>query len=482
MDKPEIKPATSPRRGAKAFLAGSTVAQLCALARYALLARFLGPQELGLVAMITLTSQFFQSISDNGGDRFLIQDKDGDAPEAQKLVQAMFVGRGVLQAVCLLVFAGPIAAYFKAPDLRLALMALALAPLISGFIHLDMRRSQRHHDYRSEGRTTLAAESLSLLATGLAAYFTRDFTAILYGLTVRSIVIVVASHWMAERPYGLGLGKPHATRLAKFAWPLMINGLLLFVGSQGDRVVVANNLGITQLGHYTAVLMLVFYPASLIMRYMGSMHLPRIAAARDDRAQRDAASDTMGSQTLLLGLGMSAGFALVGPIAITILYGPKYAQAASLVAFVGIFQSARFMRQWPTTVAIGMGKSGIVLTNNIVRLAGLAAALVGVWLLHNLIGVMGGFIIGELAALAVCMALVNRAGGHGLAHGFDRFALYLFASMAILAWPLALEHHSALGIAGAVVGSALAAGWCMWRERATLTQTVAIGRRIVGLR
>jgi O-antigen/teichoic acid export membrane protein len=38
------------RRGAKIYLAGSVVGQMCALLRYTLLARLLGPHELGLVA------------------------------------------------------------------------------------------------------------------------------------------------------------------------------------------------------------------------------------------------------------------------------------------------------------------------------------------------------------------------------------------------------------------------------------------------
>ncbi len=461
------------RRGAKIYLAATVTAQLCALARYTILARFLGPEELGLVAMLTLTSQFFQSVTDNGSDRFLIQDKDGDKPVVQGLVQALFIGRGGLQALCLMLFAGPIAAYFKTPALQPALTVLALAPLIFGFLHLDFRRDQRQADFRSEAIVTLAAEVLSLAATGAAAYITHDFTAILYGLIVRSIAFVVITHLLAKRPYRVGFSKEHMQRLAHFSWPLVLNGLLLFIGSQGDRVVVANELGIGQLGYYTAVLMLVFYPASTIMRYVGAMHLPLIAAARDDQARRDVAADALGSQILLLGTAMAAGFALVAPIAVVLLYGSKFAQPPLIIAMIGIFQATRVLRQWPTTVALGMAHSEIVLANNIVRMSGLACAFLAVRYFGGVISITAGFIVGELLALATAILLVNRASGRRLLHDFDRVALFILASMLIVGWTTVADHREAVRIIILACGSMLALGWLVKRERATLQQAVA---------
>ena len=87
---------TPARRGARAYLAGSIVAQGCALGRYTLLARLLGPEQLGLAATLILTQQFFESLSDSGADRFSIQDKDGDTPEhAARTIVWMATADGV---------------------------------------------------------------------------------------------------------------------------------------------------------------------------------------------------------------------------------------------------------------------------------------------------------------------------------------------------------------------------------------------------
>lgn len=462
-------------QGAKAFLAATATAQICALARYTILARLLGPEELGLVAMLTLTSQFFQSITDNGSDRFLIQDKDGDTLTAQGLVQALFVSRGAVQAIGLVLFAGPIALYFHTPSLQPALVILALVPLILGFLHLDFRRDQRRADFRSEATITLVSEILSLAVTAGAALLTRDFTAVLYGLITRSLAYAVTSHILAKTPYRFSFSKDQATRLARFSMPLMFNGMLLFVGSQGDRVVVANELGITQLGHYTAILMLAYYPASTVTRYMGTMHLPHIAAGRFDKSQSDAASDTMGGQTLLLATGIAVGFAVVAPIAIVLLFGPSFAQPALVVAMIGIFQAFRFIRQWPTTVAMGIGRSEIVLANNIVRMSGLACALLAVRAYGGMVSVTAGFIVGELLALITAIALVNHASERRLLHDLDRVALLVIISLLVIGWTTVIEHHGPALIAALACGTVAALTWLFRREWTTIQQALALG-------
>jgi O-antigen/teichoic acid export membrane protein len=182
------------RRGGKAYLAASFAAQFCALARYTLLARLLGPEQLGIAVALILTSQFFESITDSGSDRFLVQDKQGDEPEVQGLVHLVWLGRGLMIGACLVALAIPLAQFYDAPELRTAFIFFALTPLIAGFAHLDYRRLQRKSDFRAESRALVSSEVVSLAVTGIVAYLTRDYTAIICGLIARSAVLVLVSH------------------------------------------------------------------------------------------------------------------------------------------------------------------------------------------------------------------------------------------------------------------------------------------------
>lgn len=465
------------RLGAKAFLVASIVSQACALARYTLLARLLGPEQLGLAATLILTVQFFHSISDSGSDRFLVQDRDGDEPAVQRLVQLVFVSRGVLTSACLVLAGSQIAAFLKAPELGPAFLGLAVYPAIAGLLHLDMRRSQRRSDFRSEAHGLLLGELGGLAATAIAAYLTRDFTAIIYGLVVRSVILVVVSHVSAERPYRIGYSPEYGSRLTSFALPLMLNGLLLFIGSQGDRLVVGGQLGLAALGAYTAALLLILYPAAILMRFSSTIHLPRIAAGRDDVAVRDEACDQLGGQTLLLGVGMAAGFAVVAPWMIVVLYGSKFAQPAMVIALIGALQSTRFMRQWPTVIALAIGRSGNVLINNVIRMLGLPAALAGALTIGGLEGVIIGFAAGEMVALATSMWMLNRAAARKPLQDFDRLVCFILALTCVFGGVATANDTSFWKVIAVTLGSLALTGWIVRREAATINEAVGAARR-----
>jgi len=425
------------RRGGKLLLLGSSVAQISALLRYVVLARLLGPEQLGLAATIVITGSFFDLISETGSDRFLVQDRDGDSAEVQKLVQLVYVGRGLLICLSLAVFAVPISHFYEASKLAIGLAVLGLSPLILGFLHLDIRRQQRREDFRSEAVSLIAAESCSLVVTAAAAFLTRDFTAILYGLITRALVMTLVSHLRAERPYALGFSRVHAPRLTKFAAPLMLTGLMLFVGSQGDRVVVANLLGFRALGHYSAVLLLIYYPSAMILRYIHSISVPMMVAVRDDAGRQNSVGDRLGGQTFLLAAAMCVGFAVVAPFAVPLLYGARYSQGALIIGLIGILQTTRFLIVWPTTVALSVGRTRTVMLSNLIRLVAYPCAFLGVWWLGGLEGVVAGFVAGELFSIAAALVLANRDMNRPSFTGFGRFADFVMISLAVILVDLA---------------------------------------------
>jgi O-antigen/teichoic acid export membrane protein len=467
------------RRGSKAYLVASFAAQLCALARYTLLARLLGPEQLGIAVALILTAQFFEAVTESGGDRFLVQDRQGDEPDVQRLVHLVSLLRGLLCAAALAALSVPLARFYGEPALRTGFLLLAAVPLIVGCSHLDYRRIQRRSDFRGETRALLASELASLVVTGIAAFLTRDFTAILYGLVTRSAVIVLVSHMTSERRYGAGFVRAHSRRLAAFGIPLMLNGILLFLGSQGDRLLIGKQVGLTELGHYSAALLLILYPSSALQRFLTAFHLPLISAP-DSSAQRAAAADRLGGRTMLLALAMMLGYALLAPAVITLFFGPQFAIPHMLVALIGILQSLRFLRLWPVTAALSIGRSGLVLASNLVRLLALPLAILS----HNqglgLEGIVIAFALAELLALLITLPLLNRLLAQRLLVNTDRVLLFTLIGAAAVAWasPQAQESaQRASALAALSLGLLL---WLYFREKRTGKEALAMISRMSG--
>lgn len=465
------------RRGGRVYLAGALVSQACALLRYTVLARLLGLEQLGLVATLILVSNFFELISDTGSDRFLVQDREGDEPAVQKLVQLIFLSRGAFMAVGLALFALPVAKFYHEPALVVGLVVLGLSPLLRGLMHLDTRRFQRSNDFRAEGLGMLVSEILSLVATLVAAYLTRDYTAILYGLILRSLVVTVISHLTAERPYRLAYSAAIGLRLRAFSGPLIANGILLFFAGQSDRLMISGLVGLTALGHYSAVLLLVLYPTAALSRYISGIHLPHVASA-PMADERDSPANLLAGDSLLLSLAIAVGFAAVGPIAVRLLFGAKFSEAPLLIGMIGVLQTGRFIRVWPTTLAIGLGQSRIVMANNLARMVGIPTAFAGLVLIGGATGVVAGFIVGEFAALFTAVILLNRARALAFMHDFDRIAAFATACAVLLGMLAALQHQWTPGLA-LLLPAGLLLVWVARRESASIQGGVRTARRIL---
>jgi O-antigen/teichoic acid export membrane protein len=468
------------RQGTRAYFAANLTAQASALARYIVLARILGPEQLGLAAMLILTSQFFESISDTGSDRFLVQDADGDSPRLQGLVQLVLAGRGLLIATALIVSAPLLSGLYRAPTLETSLMWLALSPFIGGFVHLDLRRAQRTQDFRPESAAIIVAELVSLAGTATAAFITRDHTAVIYGLVLRSLALVVVSHITARRPYRWAYGRDEGVRFSMFAAPLFLNGLLLFLGSQGDRLMVGSGLGAAALGHYSAILLLIYYPTSALSKFVMGIHLPHLAARREEAAVFAAAREKLGGQTVLLAIGVTAGFLMVAPMFTPLFYGRQFAQPLQIFALLGVLQAARFLRLWPTTLAVGIGRSSIVMLNNVARMIALPTAFLANLYFHSLESIVGGFIVGEIVALLAALWLLARANAVVLRHELLRVAEFVVAGALVIAWALALHAGDLILLPFVAAASVLAMLVVAQRERPTLTDAWGLARNRLG--
>ncbi|MGH6993114.1 MAG: oligosaccharide flippase family protein, partial [Caulobacteraceae bacterium] len=440
-------PALSTRRGGKALVAATVWKQVCRLISYAVLARLVGPTQLGLATTIVVTASFFSLASDAGGDRFLIQDRHGDEPEVQRLVQLVFVIRGVVVAAATAACAWPVAAFFRAPELVPAIMVLGAAPLISGFFNLDMRRVQRRHDFRAESLAEAASETAALAATLAGAFLLRSFVAVLFGLIARPAVMVAISHLRAERPYSLGFARAHAPRFARFAGPLMLNGFLLFLIIQGDRGLIGRRIGLEALGQYSAILLLIYYPSQVLFSYLHVVALPGIAGARDEAINRARRVDLLEGRALLLALGMSIGFAIIAPIMVPVLYGHRYGESRLIICLIGILQTSRFMVLAPNTEAMAGGKSWLIVTLQVLRLMALPAAILGAALHGGLAGVVIGFTAGELAALLAANLLLDR-GWSARRRSLGRVAGFVAVQAALVGWVFALAAPRPAQVAG----------------------------------
>jgi O-antigen/teichoic acid export membrane protein len=456
--------------GRKAYLVALATAQAAAFVRSVVLARLLGPEQMGLAAIIIVTASFFDAITDTGADDFLVQDRFGGTADALQLIHLVAVMKGALVALLLILFAAPIATLTNAPQAAHALAALAIVPFLNGFTNYDFRISQRHHQFGPEAKMMLVSEATGVVATVVAAVVVQNFTAVLYGLAVRAVASVAVSHAVARQGYRLRFCKELAERFWTFSVPLMANGLLIFIATQSDRVIISRHLGLAELGRYTIVLLIGLYPGLTIMRFVGAIYLPMIAGARDEPARMRRVSDELESGAVILGAAVAIGFSFVVPAVLPILFGSKFATSSTVLALLGLLTCWRMMKTAPTTVAMAIGRTNVMLINNLLRLSGICAAIAGVYLIGGIAGVAAGLIAGEVVANVAASVLLTRATGWSMRAPALRYVFVVTLGLTLILRSYAADNGlTMLGVGAAISCFALAAVG-MWHERKTLSQ------------
>jgi len=464
-------------RGAKAYFAATLVGQVAALLRYVLLSRLLGPEQLGYAAMLILTAQFFEFVTDTAVDRFVVQDKDGDTLTMQKVVQLALFGRGCFLATALVITAIGMRIYDPTSTFCYSVAALAIPPLISGLLNVDQFRAQRTGDFRPASLVQVISEVSGLIGTGVAAFIVRDHTAILYGLAAKAVAQVVVSQLVSKRLYGWSYSRPEAATFRQFALPLFFNGLLLFFGGQGDRLLVGF-LGPAELGKYSAILLLVYYPTNVVLRFMQSIHMPRIAASRVDPDALRREGRALGGRSFLLAVGVIAGFTLVGPFVSPLLFGPGFGHRPMVFALLAALEGARFLRLWPVTIALAEGRTTIAMLDNASRLVALPLAGLALIATHSLEAILVALTAGEYVALVTTLWLLARVTQVSLVRESERLIMLVVVTALACGFAYAVPAGQMLEIGALVAASVAAALWIVRSERVVLAEAIdlALGR------
>jgi lipopolysaccharide exporter len=447
--------------GRRIVLPATIYAQAITLIRNVIVARLLGPEQFGLAVSFLLAQQFIDMATDTGLNKFILQNKFGNRPSVQATVHAVAATRGLLVAALIIGVAYPLFGILNLSTQILPFLLLAMASFSTGLLHYDNARQQRNAVFVNDSLSSAIGDTAGLLTSLIALQFTHSYIVVLYGIMARAIAVCATSHLLARRRYILRFSAVAAASLFAFSWPLLINGPLLFLSSQADRIFVNAMLGLHELGIYSATLLLVMLPLGLLTRVLGAVALPGLAAGYHAGTLETGETHFIGVM-LMAFLIATCGFAAIGPALLRLLYGNAYAQAALPVALIGLTQGMRFLRTWPSTLALSIGRTGNLLLSNIIRLIALPLGFAGILLGDGIIGLVIGLLLGEVIALILSLMLLNRARALPLGHSLPIVAIACAVAVCL---PLAIwiVQPGYAGATGIALATAFGAVFVIWR-------------------
>jgi len=418
----------------------------------AVLARLLDPATFGLLAMAGIALRFSSFFAQLGFAQALIQKPElRPADHTAALVMALALG---LAFYAVTVVAAPaFAAYFRAPELVGVLVVLAVSLPLGAVGGLPMALLRRAGRFKRIAFIEVLSFMLGYGAVGMACASN--------GMGVWSLVVAALAQ------HGLTLVLGFTCARYTLAWPLQraslrhlwgfgatysLVGFLEFLSANVESLFLGRVFGTAALGTFNRAVALVNLPVEQAVTAVNKVLFPALASMQNDRSRL-----ADGFEMLLLGVGLlstalACGIAAAAPDVVALLLGPKWADAAPLVAIVAFAAPPLFMYVACGVTLDSMGALRSKLKLQFVTLAAKLALMVGLAQVAGVPGVALAVVVAEALRLAMGLRVVSK-----------RLALGRWRCLRLVAVFL-IEGGLVFGAVHLAAAAATAAGWTVpWR-------------------
>lgn len=427
-------------RTALLLLSGNAAASLVLLFRNLFVARLIPVADYGIAATFAVIVSLMELASGLGLQQQIVQSKRGDDPHFQNTLQLFQLLRGIGSGLVVFALAGPMADFMGLPEVTWAYRCLAAIPVLNALQHFDIHRLNREMSFGPVIATQFFPAALSLAAVWPLAAWLDDYRVMLVALLLQAVLMAATSHLVARRRWRLSWDRGIMGDALRFGWPLLINNAMLFAVFQGDRIVVARELGPEVLGIFSMGMTLTLTPTLVLAKSCQNFFLPQLSRLRGaqseamDEPKLTRLSYVTVEAPLLAGAFFVLATCLAGQPLIHFLLGDKYLPLMPYLTWLAVMQALRVAKAGPNIVALSAGHTSNAMQANAVRLLALPLAFYVAATSGDLLRIIQIAALGELAGYALAMGLLRRCTGLPLRRlALPWAALSLFLAAAVLA-------------------------------------------------
>lgn len=218
--------------------------------KFLLAARLLGPEQIGLVGIATLSLAIVESLTDTGLSQAVVQRHSKINPQEAGAVWTLQMIRGLVLAIALLVLAIPIAALFKVSASAGLVALAALIPMLRNAFNPGVFLVQRDRNFRQLSIYDSSAALLDFATTLLLIHLDFGAASILLGNIASDSVKLVFSWTWFRAPLQPTLQWQLISELTSFGKWVWGSSIIVLALNQLDKVLVARFLGTTEFGLY----------------------------------------------------------------------------------------------------------------------------------------------------------------------------------------------------------------------------------------
>jgi O-antigen/teichoic acid export membrane protein len=329
--------------GAKWTATSSIVITTLQFVQLAVLARLLGPDAFGLMAMTMVVVGFGQLYADMGLGEAIIYHQDTTSEQLSSLYWLnIFAGIGIFFLV--IVSIPLIVIFYGEPRLENLLYWTALVFLITPLGQQFQFLLQKNLRFKSLATIEMISAVIAATIAIVSALAGQGVYSLIWGLLSNSAskaLMLLSIGLMAWRPHW-HFSFMHIRTYISFGLYRMGGLSMNYISSRVDQLVIGSLLGSQILGYYNLAWNLVIQPISKINPIITRVAFPLFAKVQTDNERLKKGYFLVLKVLSTINFPLLFGLAAVSPLLIPKLFGEQWLPSIILVqilAFVAVFRS-----------------------------------------------------------------------------------------------------------------------------------------------
>ncbi|MEM1189233.1 MAG: oligosaccharide flippase family protein [Pseudomonadota bacterium] len=319
-----------------------------------ILARILGPEDFGIVALAMLLIGLLEILVQTGSDQYVLRAAGAD----QKLVNTAWTLnvalRGMLTLV--LVLAAPILGrLYGKPELVAVLWSLTAIMFVDSLKNPGLWLLQREQNYGSIVRLDLLAKLLSVAVAVTAALSGAAYWALIAGRAVMALTQATGSYVIhAYRPR---LSLAQLRRQFGFSLWLLLQSLFGYTRVNIDAFLVSVRFDNSQLGAFHTMKYLAFIPSENLIQPVSAPLLRELSVVRDEPQRFQLLHNATFLALAFLAMPLAAVLFSCADLLVPVLLGAGWVEYSELLAWFSILIAAFFLFNHATRTCITFGNA-----------------------------------------------------------------------------------------------------------------------------
>ena len=246
------------------------------------LARLLGPEDYGTIALVTVFTSILQVFIDSGLGTALIQKKNADNIDFSTVFFFNLIMCGVIY-ICMFFAAPFIADFYGKPEITALVRVLSLNIVISGISHIQYSYVSKNLMFKKLFFATLSGTILSAIIGIAMAYKGFGFWALvaqnLSNHVINALITWIMVRWRPQFVFSFQRFKG----LFSYGWKFFASGLLDRVYNELRQLIIGKKYSSTDLAFYNKGRQLPNYLITNINTSIDSVLLPTMSKVQDDK-------------------------------------------------------------------------------------------------------------------------------------------------------------------------------------------------------